>query len=523
MNIIDFIKYMRYLNNNWRRISWGVSILFFIFIIFLPAVFILGGFVQSGAVLNKEIIRAVLLSFLIGLAVVAIDLAFGLPLAWVLSRTKSRVATFIDSLIDLSLVMPTAALGFSVYLYWGDRLGLARLFGQENGLINKGVLMIILLHVVFTLPYVVRSVGAAIAQIAPSYGEAAQTLGAYPFTLFRAISMPLFRDGLINGSILAFTRSLSETGATMMVAGMASTAPVLVVELKNAGHLPQAMGTSIVLIVSAILILFLAKSMLGSKTISLERVYPRLEKSLIKLVGLRNILLALFFVFILFLPTIYIVFYNISHWEMAFSAEAIKSITISFFIALVVTSVNLIFALPLSYMIARNSGKLGKTFDALNEIVLLVPTSALGLSLAFFWHKFLSWDYIVLILTHLSFSFPLLLKPLVATFRDIPSALEEAAYSLGARPFKMLRTILLPLIKPAILAGAIMAFMRSLSETGATLAVSDKIQTVPILIVKLVKGGEFGKAAFISTLLFIVALIFLYLLKHFTYREEKRK
>jgi thiamine transport system permease protein len=511
---------MKNAHNNWRRISSGASVFFFLFIIFLPAIFILGSFTQGGVVLNGQIIRAVLLSFWIGIAVVTIDLAFGLPLAWMLSRSKSRIATFIDSLIDLSLVMPTAALGFSVYLYWGDRVGLARIFGLNAGLINKGVLMIILLHVVFTLPYIVRSIGAAIAQISPSYAEAAETLGAYHFTLFRSISLPLFRDGVINGSILAFTRSLSETGATMMVAGLASTAPVLVVELKNSGHLPQAMGTSIILIVSAILILFSAKALLGKKTISLEKVYPRFEKSLINLIIPRNILVALFFLFILFLPTIFIVFYNLSHWEMAFGAGVLKSMAISFFIASTVTLVNLIFALPLAYIIARDQGRLGKVLDTLNEIVLLVPTSALGMSLAYFWHKFLSFDLLVLILTHLSFSFPFLIKPLVATFRDIPPGLEDAAYSLGARSGQMLRTILLPMIKPAILAGLIMAFMRSLSETGATLAVSDKIQTVPILIVDLVKQGQFGQAAFISTLLFIIALAFLFVLKHLTYRTK---
>ena len=199
---------MKNAHNNWRRISLGASVFFFLFIIFLPAVFILGSFSQGGVVLNGQIIRAVLLSFWIGIAVVTIDLAFGLPLAWMLSRSKSRIATFIDSLIDLSLVMPTAALGFSVYLYWGDRVGLARIFGLDAGLINKGVLMIILLHVVFTLPYIVRSIGAAIAQISPSYAEAAETLGAYHFTLFRSISLPLFRDGVINGSILALIRLL---------------------------------------------------------------------------------------------------------------------------------------------------------------------------------------------------------------------------------------------------------------------------------------------------------------------------
>lgn len=503
-----------------RKIGFAVVIFFFLFLIFLPAVFVLGSVFQGGVSFSWQIGRAVMLSFFIGLVVVVIDLLFGLPLAWVLSHSKSKLATFIDSLIDLSLVMPTAALGFSVYLFWGEKVGLARLFGADAGLLNKGVLLIILLHVVFTLPYIVRSIGAAIAQIKPSYEEAAETLGAWPFTLFRTISLPLFRDGVINGSILAFTRSLSETGATMIVAGVASTAPVLVVNLKSAGKLPEAMGVSIILIISAVLILLLAKKTLGRKTISLEKVYPRFEKSLTKLKMSRNIILTLFFVFILFLPTVFIVFYNIGNFQPVLNSVVLKSLGVSFFIAFIATVFNLIFALPLAYIIARGRGFLSKSLDILSDIILVVPTSALGLSLVLFWNNFLSIEYLILILTHLSFSFPLMLKPLTASFRDIPHSLEEASYSLGARPWRMFQTVLLPLIKPAIIAGCIMAFMRSLSETGATLAVSDKIQTVPILIVNLVKSGQYSQAAFISTILFIIAVFFLFMLKHFTYRRK---
>ncbi len=78
----------------------------------------------------------------------------------------------------------------------------------------------------------------------------------------------------------------------------------------------------------------------------------------------------------------------------------------------------------------------------------------------------------------------------------------------------MFTTILLPLVKPAIIAGSIMAFMRSLSETGATLAVTDKIKTIPVLIVELVKQNELNQAAFACTVLFVIAFLFLIILKH---------
>ncbi|MFC1598569.1 ABC transporter permease [Patescibacteria group bacterium] len=491
-----------------------IATIFFVVVIFLPAVYILSYVFKAGNIFTPEIVKAIMVSFEIGIIVVLVDFIFGLPLAWILTKSKSKLVKVLDSLIDLSLVIPTAALGFSVYLYWGSKYGLAYLLGWETGLFSQGPILIILLHIVFTLPYMIRSIAAAIVKIDLAYEQAALTLGANPVTVFRTIYLPLFKDGIIVGSILSFTRSLSETGATMMVAGTFATAPILIVGLKQAGEIPQAAGASIIMILSAIIILFVSKLFLGQKKISLEKVYPSFEKSLIKLKTLRNIFLAAFFIFIIFLPTTYLVIFNLANLQTFFSSLLIKSLAISFFVAFVVTLINLFFSAPIAYLIAHNKFRLGKLLDSLNEVVLLVPTSALGLSLVLFWQHFLAYEFIILILTHLSFSFPLLVKPLIAAFKHIPLELEEAAYSLGANKRKMFITILLPLIKPALIAGSIMAFMRSLSETGATLAVSDKFQTIPVLIVELVKQGDLNQAGFVSVILFVIAFVFLIILKH---------
>lgn len=495
-------------------IGFLLAMIFFLCLIFLPAVYILSYILEAKGIFSTALIRAVLVSFAIGLIVSLINVLFGLPLAWIISRSKSRLARWLDNLVDLSLVVPTAALGFSIYLYWGSKFGLARLFGLDSGFFPKGIIMIVLLHVVFTIPYMIRSVAAAIAHIDMVMEEAAVTLGANPFTIFRTVSLPLFRDGVIVGAILSFTRSLSETGATMMVAGAVSTAPVLVVGLKQSGDISGAAGVSIFLILAAMVILLITKYFLKEKTIKLETVYPAFEKSLIKLKPALNIIILLFFVFVVFLPTVFIVIYNLADWQFFASSELLSSLSISFLLAMAVTVINLVFAAPLAYLIARNLFGLGKIFDGLNEIVLLVPTSALGLSLALFWNNFFSHEFFILMLTHLSFTFPLIVKPLAASFVEISRSLEEAAYSLGANTKTMFVSILLPLIKPALIAGSIMAFMRSLSETGATLAVSNNIRTIPVLIVELVNKGSMGEAAFACTILFIISLIFLFVLKY---------
>lgn len=496
-----------------NRLGFLAAVIFFVFFIFIPAIFILSKVWDTHEIFSPAVLRAVLISFFIGLIVTLINLIFGLPLAWMLARGKSWVSKWLDNLIDLSLVVPTAALGFSIYLYWGSKHGIGSLFGLE-GLVSKGVIMIILLHIVFTIPYMIRSIAAAISHIDIELEEAAATLGANPFTAFRTISLPLFKDGVIVGSILSFTRSLSETGATMMVAGAVSTAPVLIVNLKNSGDMPGAAGASIFLILSALAILFFTKLLLREKTIKLERVYPNFEKSLIKLKPILNIILILFFIIIIFLPTIFIILYNIAGFNFFINLFLLKSLAVSFILAFIVTVINLVFSAPLAYLIARNLFGLGKIIDSMNEVVLLVPTSALGLSLVLFWKNIFSNEFIILLLTHLSFTFPLLVKPLTAAFKEIPHSLEEAAYTLGANTKKMFLSILLPLIKPAIIAGCIMAFMRSLSETGATLAVSKNINTIPILIVDLVNRNHLSEAAFACAILFVVSLVFLFILKY---------
>lgn len=501
--------------NNLTNFGYAAVLIFFVVFIFLPAVYILKYFANWQIFSDIAIITAVFYSFLIGLIVVIIDLIFGIPLAWVLSRSQRKIIRWIDNLVDLSLVMPTAALGFSVYLYWGTSFGLGRLFGLENGFISRGPIMIILLHIVFTLPYMIRSVSAAIMQLSSSREEAAITLGASPFTFFRTVAMPLFRDGTINGSILAFTRSLSETGATMMVAGLFATAPVLIINLKDQGNMPAAAGASIFLILTAIFILLTAKTILRRKKINISWASPNFEKKVSSLGPLRNILIFAFFVLFILLPTINIIFYNFTNFKTPDMTFFLRSLVFSLGLAVAVTFINLIFTVPFSYLIARNRFRLGKIMDSLSEVVLLMPTSALGLSLAIFWRHFTASEVLILLLAHLCFTFPLLVKPITSAFKDISESQEEAAYSLGAGVKKMFLTILLPQIKPALIAGAIMAFMRSLSETGATLAVTRNIKTVSVSIVDFFNAGQLAEAAFACTVLFIIAFIFLYILKSY--------
>lgn len=490
--------------NIFSNIICLAAVLFFIFVIFLPAIYVLSFAAGGKITISDELARSLYVSFLVAFIVTIADLFFGVALAWVFVRTKSKYKIWLDNLIDLPLIAPTAALGLSVFLFWGEFWN-----------IGRGLALIILLHIIFTIPYMVRSVAAAIEQINKTYNEAAMTLGASPFSLFRTVNFPLFKDGVVVGSVLAFTRSLSETGATMMVASAATmTAPVLIVNLKKGGDIPQAAVASIILIISALLILLAAKFLTRKKHFNFQTFYPNLENSLSNLYQARNFVLGAFFLFIVIMPTFYIIFYNFTDFSPFFNDQVLESFVVSFGIAFAVTVIGLIFALPMSYFIARSKNtKLSDLFENMHDVVLLVPTSALGFSLGLFWGKLNISEIFILALSHLSFTFPLLVTPITAAIKNVDYSLEESALVLGADSGKVLTSILFPLILPAIIAGSIMAFMRSLSETGATLAVSHNIKTVSVLIVDLAENGRLAEAGFLCLTLFAIAFVFLIVLK----------
>jgi len=111
-------------------------------------------------------------------------------------------------------------------------------------------------------------------------------------------------------------------------------------------------------------------------------------------------------------------------------------------------------------------------------------------------------------------------RNVVGAVEEVDPAFEETSRTLGARPVQAFRRVLYPMIKASILAGAIMAFTRSLGETGATLAVSSTAQTAPVYIVNMIKSEHFYVAAVACIILIIVSYIFMLGLRYLTAKRK---
>jgi len=488
--------------------------LFFVLILVPP---ILGIAIKWGTIeqvldqpaLMERALSAVTNSFIIALLVSALDVVAGIPMAWLITRGKSKWLNVLDTLADIPFIVPTAALGYSLLLFWNDQQGLSSLFGGP--LISTGWLLVMLLHFTFSYPVVVRVLVGALLDYKREYEQASRTLGAVPFMAFRTVTSPILKPSLIAAFILSFARSLSETGATFIVAGVFENGPVFIQNMKNefaavapATYEGATVFASVILIaISCAIFAFIR--IFGSKLrLPFKGIWPNVERKLSysKAEFSRNGVTLIVFGLIVLLPSLFValpafqaVFTGVL--PAAFSGAGVwsdywQSLLLSYGLGAIVTVLGFIIGLPMAILIARK--KLGKSPSALLDILvnipLIVPSIALGVSLKFFWKESFPVipEMLLLIFAHLAITYPYIVKAMSAAFERISMDVEEAARTLGAKPFSVFTTIIMPLTKYSILSGAIMVFTRSVSETGATLAVVTSLRTAPVVIVDWVKG-----------------------------------
>jgi thiamine transport system permease protein len=491
-----------------RHLIYSGAVIFFFAIILIPP--ILGIFLKWNTIgqvfqdpsLISRASSAIYASFGIAFLVAFLDLVAGLPLAWFVARGKSEWLAMIDTLADIPFIIPTVTLGYSVLLFWSKPGGISQLFGG-NPLVSPGWILVVLLHFAFSYPAVVRVIAGAIFDYKLVYEEAARTLGAAPLTADRTVTLPILKASLIAGFTLAFARSLSETGATVMVAGTFENGPIFINNTKALGQQGPLVFVSFILIVTASLV-YLAIRLLGPRLkMPVKKVWPTVEKRLSssEVKTYREIVTSAVFLIFVLIPSLFIVLPVVSAVLGGTLNQAIagvgvwhgywQSLFLSYFVATVVTVLNALLSLPMAVLIARKRWGTwaSTTLDVLSNIPLVVPSIALGASMSIFWKNFpFVPEVMLIILAHLSITYPYFVRTMVGAIERVPIDLEEASRTLGGRPLTVFRTIILPLTKYSLFAGTVMMFARSVDETGATLAVVTNLKTIPVLLVAWVKG-----------------------------------
>jgi sulfate/thiosulfate transport system permease protein len=169
--------------------------------------------------LDPRAIASYRLSFGAALLAAVVNAIFGFIVAWTLVRYEFPGRRLVDALIDLPFALPTAVSGIALTAVFAPNGWLGQKlagFGVQVAYTWIGVVVALIL---IGLPFVVRSVQPALIEVQRDLEDAAETLGAGPFHIFRRIILPAVLPALLTGFTLAFARGIGEYGSVVFISG----------------------------------------------------------------------------------------------------------------------------------------------------------------------------------------------------------------------------------------------------------------------------------------------------------------
>lgn len=218
------------------------------------------------AILKPDVKNAIILSLITASAATVIIVLLGTPLAYLNARVAYKGRSFVDTLLDLPIVLPPSVAGLALLVLFGRR-GLIGSYLNDMGVsIIFTTFAVVLAQVFVAGPLYIRQAKSAFAMVDQTFESAARTLGAPPLTTFIRITIPLAWTGLVSGLILAFARAIGEFGATIMVAGnlpgKTQTMPLAIYGLMQS-DLTASIALSLVLIGISCIILVIIRFLAG--------------------------------------------------------------------------------------------------------------------------------------------------------------------------------------------------------------------------------------------------------------------
>ncbi|WP_372944814.1 molybdate ABC transporter permease subunit [Muriicola sp.] len=161
-----------------------------------------------------------ILTFELALTTTLVLLVVGIPLAYWLSKTRTRIKPVLEALVSMPLVLPPTVLGFYFLLAfspnnafgaWIDTwLGIPLVFSFAG---------LVLASVIYSLPFMVQPIQAGLSSLPPSLSEAAATMGKSATTQLFRVLLPNIRKSLLTGIVLSFAHTVGEFGVVLMIGG----------------------------------------------------------------------------------------------------------------------------------------------------------------------------------------------------------------------------------------------------------------------------------------------------------------
>jgi sulfate/thiosulfate transport system permease protein len=236
----------------------GVALLWFSLLVLIPLTAVLVQASEGGwsaywdALRSPQTLAALRLTVGQAILVTVVNVFMGTAIAWVLVRDHFPGKQVLEVVIDIPLALPTIVAG----------LVLLSLYGPSSPLgVNwaNTPVAVFLAFLFVTLPFIVRTVQPVLLEIEPEVEEAAASLGATQFTIFRRVILPSLTPAIASGAALSFCRAISEYGSLVLLSGnlpySTEVASVRILSYIEGDKLTEAAAVASILLIVALVVI----------------------------------------------------------------------------------------------------------------------------------------------------------------------------------------------------------------------------------------------------------------------------
>lgn len=233
-------------------------------LIVLPLAALIVHGIQAGpravwaAITVPAALDALKLTFWTAAFMAVINAFTGTATAWVLVRYRFPGRSLLSALVDLPFSIPTLVTGVMLVLLYGPQTSVGNWLSQHGMPVAYAPPGIVLALLFISVPFVVRAVEPVLMELDPAEEEAARTLGAGDWTIFRRVVLPALLPAILSGTLQSFARALGEFGSIVVVAGniphKTLSAPVHIYGEIEGGNSQAAAAVSLVLVLTALLL-----------------------------------------------------------------------------------------------------------------------------------------------------------------------------------------------------------------------------------------------------------------------------
>lgn len=479
--------------------------------------------------------NSILLAVLTGVLTTLLGLAFAL----IASRTGFRFKTGLRLLTVLPIITPPFVIGLAVILLFGRNGTVTQFMAEYFGLTATryiyGLPGILLTQVLAFTPIAFLVLVGVVQGIAPAMEEAAQTLGAGRWQTFRRVTWPLMRPGLANAFLVGFIESLADFGNPLVMGGgyevLSTKIFYAVVGAQNDPGRAAALG--IVLLALCVGAFILQRTWVGKTSYTTvggkgfsgtSAALPRV----VKYAAYGTALPWALFTFLLYGLILFGGFVEnwgrnnsitLRHYITAFGLDwgqngllwtgrAWNSLFTTIQIAAVSAPITAALGLLTAYLLVRQRFAGQSTFEFMTMLSFAIPGTVIGVSyiLAFNTPPVeLTGTAAILVICFVFRNMPVAIRAGVASMSQIDKSLDECALTLGATSAQSVRRVILPLLRPAVVASLVYAFVRAITSVSAVIfLVTARYDMATSYIVGRVEIGDFGLAIAYSSALIVL-------------------